>query len=660
MFKKCFLLLSVSFFTLSLFAQNNAGNKIILEVGDEKVTVNEFLHIYDKNNEQGEDYNLDSLKSYMDLFVDFKLKVAEARHLGLDTLKEFKKEMKNYRNQLAEPYLTDKSVEEELIKEAWERKKQDVKASHILIKVDQNAKPEDTLKAYNKIKNIREKALKDDADFNKLAMKHSEDKSVRENKGTLGWFTVFGMVYPFETAAYETPVGEVSDIIRTRFGYHIIKVEEKRPAKGRIRAAHIMVLTPKDASEEQLNKAKEKVSEIEQKLEEGEDFAELAEKYSEDRRSARSGGMLPWFSVGGKMIPEFEEAAFELDEVGEIKGPVKTSYGHHFIKLVDKEPVGTFEEEKPKLASKISNSARASRSKDVLVEKLKDEYELKTYPENVETLTEYVTDSIFYGTWDPREAKQLDEKVMGFADTVLTQGDYAAYLEKFNRKSNPVSVETFVKQKFNDYIRKCILLYEKKHLEEKYPRFKYLMKEYHDGILLFDVTDKMVWSKAVNDSTGIREYYEANKEKYKWGTRYDIKKVKTKNKKLARKVERSLKKQNNVTWTEIDSLYNADDSAAVVKEIWDVFEAGENSEISDLVVEYSKDLNRKGEIINRDDNNVLYIQKLEPTIKKLSEARGTVTADYQKHLEKEWMKSLHDKYDVVIHEDVYDSIIKNQ
>ncbi|MEA3447885.1 MAG: peptidylprolyl isomerase [Bacteroidota bacterium] len=659
MIKKIAFLFLLSSLLMPAFSQQNVDDRIILEVDGEQITVSEFLHIYNKNNkQQSESYSPDSLMNYMDLFVNFKLKVAEARNLGLDTLKKFNKELRGYRSQLTQPYLTDKSVEKELIKEAWERKQKDVKASHVLIKVDQHASPKDTLEAYNKITEIRKKAVSGDADFNELAKKYSGDKSVKRNDGHLGWFTVFGMVYPFETAAYETPVGEVTDIVRTRFGYHIIKVEDKRPAKGRIRVSHIMVLKPKDATQEEKEKAEAKVKEIKQKLDAGEAFDKLAEEYSEDRRSARSGGLLPWFGVGGKMIPEFEEAAFQLNEIDEIAGPVKTSYGYHFIKLIDKEPVGSFEEEKSKIASRISNSARASRSKEVLVEKLKKEYELKLFPDKVEEVHAHVTDSIFHGTWDASEAKKLDGKLLSFANTVLYQKDYAAYLEKYNRKNNPMALETFLHEKVDDYVSKCILMYEEKHLESKYPKFRYLMKEYHDGILLFDVTDKMVWSKAVEDTAGLKAFYEKNKQKYMWGTRDEVKKLNTKNKKLAKNVEKYIKKHSKVTWNEIDSVFNAEDSAAVSKDVWGMFETGENEMVSDLVVEHSKKLNRKGEILNRDDNQVLYIKKIEPYVKKLKEAQGMVTADYQKMLEKEWMNALHNKYDVVIHDDVLNKIDK--
>ncbi|MFO7878923.1 MAG: peptidylprolyl isomerase [Bacteroidales bacterium] len=652
--KKSILILMISLFASSAFAQQ--GDEILVEIGPEKVTVDEFLHIYNKNNDVRDDrYNLDSLKSYMDLFVNFKLKVVEAKNMGLDTVKSFKQELEGYRSQLAEPYLTDKSVEEELLQEAYERKQYDVKASHILIEAGPDASPEDTLKAYKKIKSVREKAV-DGEDFSRLAVKHSEDKSVKTNEGNLGWFTVFGMVYPFESAAYETPVGEVSDIVRTRFGYHIIKVEDKRAAKGKVRTAHIMVLKPKNASEEQLQKAEERVAEIKEKLDAGEDFHDLAKEYSEDRRSARTGGMMPWFGVGGKMISVFEDAAYELDTVGEISDLVTTNYGYHFIKLVDKEEIGSFEEEKPKLSSRISNSARASRSKDVLVENLKKEYNAKVYQENLDALAAKVTDSIFYGTWDAEEALHMDKPVLSFAGTQKSQGDFAEFLRKFNRKSPEKNLSKFVDEKFDEFVSKAILDYEEANLENKYSRFNYLLKEYHDGILLFDVTDKMVWSKAVEDTSGLQAYYEAHKEKYMWDTRYEVKKVNLSDKKLAKEIKKMFKKQDDLSWEEIDSLYNTDDEENVSKAYWKVYEKGSDAQITEMVKDYSKKLNKKGEVLEADDESVLYIRKHEPSVKELSEARGLVTADYQNQLEKDWLEALHDKYEITIHEDVLKKI----
>ncbi|MDA3911131.1 MAG: peptidylprolyl isomerase [Bacteroidales bacterium] len=649
--KQIFISLLMIAFGMNAMAQENSD--IILEVGDEQVMTAEFLHIYTKNNRHQElSYALDSLSAYMDLFVNFKLKVVEAKTMGLDTLKSFRSELSGYRTQLAQPYLTDKSVEDELIREAYERSKYDVKASHILIKIDPEITGKDTLAAYNKAKMVRQKLL-DGEDFGTLAKKYSDDESVRYNQGSLGYFTVFGMVYPFESAAYNTEVGEISDIVRTRFGYHIIKIEEKRLAKGRIRVAHIMVLLPKDAIEEQQAQAQERVEMIQKKLDAGESFEELAKEFSEDRRSGRQGGLLPWFGVGGKMIPEFENAAFQLSEVGGVSNALRTSYGYHFIKLVDVEPIGSFEEQKIQLKNRISNSARASRSKTVLVERLMDDYNAVVHDEAIKAVSDMITDSIFYGKWDAKAAYKMNDVVFSFADAQYTQEDFARYMTKFNRKSEPKVLTHFINQKFDDFQEKMILLYEEENLESKYKKFNFLMKEYHDGILLFDVTDRKVWSKAVKDTVGLEGFYEKNKENYQWDTRYDVHVLSADDKKLRKKVLKHIKKNPKADWAEIDSIYNASDSSAVVKEHWTVYEAGDNHFADELAEEYAKKLEKKGRVITlMDDSRVLDMRLRKPSLKALHEARGVITADYQNYLEKQWIKSLHEKYEVKIHEDV--------
>lgn len=649
-------------FGLAGFAQSNAD--VILEVGDEKVTAAEFLHIYTKNNRNQElSYSLDSLNSYMDLFVNFKLKVAEAKSMGLDTLKSFQQELKGYRTQLAQPYLTDKTVEDELIREAYERLKFDVNASHILIKIDPEKQGADTLEAYKKAQKVR-KLLLDGGDFEEIARKYSDDESVRYNNGNLGFFTVFGMVYPFETAAYNTPVGEISNIVRTRFGYHILRVNEKRPAKGRIRVAHIMVLTPKEANEEQKKQAEYKVDIIQKKLEAGESFEDLAKEFSEDRRSGREGGLLPWFGVGGKMIPEFENAAYQLNEVGEVSKALRTSYGYHFIKLVDKEPIGTFEEEKLKLDRRISNSARASRSKDVLVERLMKEYNAKVNEAAFNEVKALITDSIFFGKWDAREAYKLKKPVFTFADEKVSQEDFARYMTKFNRKTEPKPLDFFVKEKFEDFKADKILAYEKSNLENKYEKFRFLMKEYHDGILLFDVTDKMVWSKAVKDTLGLEQFYQNNKDNYMWDTRYQTHIVSVDDKKVRKSVLKYMKKNPAASWELVDSLFNPADTLMdskpfVQKEHWVVYEAGQNQFADELAEKYAKKLDKKGRIVCvMDDSRVLDMSKREPGVKALSEARGVITADYQNYLEKEWINALHTKYEIKIHDDVLKKLVK--
>jgi peptidyl-prolyl cis-trans isomerase SurA len=657
--KQVLISILVGLLVIPSFAQTNKDSDILLEVGSEKVTVDEFMYIYNKNNRNQEvSYSIDSLKSYMDLFVNFKLKVVEAKSMGLDTLKTFKNELSGYRGQLAQPYLTDKSVENELVKEAYDRMKYDVNASHILIKLDPEVNDDDTLKAYEKAEMIRQKCL-DGEDFEKLAVKYSDDKSVKSNKGKLGWFTTFGMVYPFESAVYNTEVGGFSNVIRTRFGYHVIKVNDKRPAKGRIHVAHIMVLTPNDATEDQLKQAKAKIDLINGKIKAGGNFEELAKEFSEDRRSGRDGGLLPWFGVGGKMISVFENAAYTLNNVGEISDVLRTSYGYHIIKMVEMEGIGEFDDVESNIKSRISNSARASRSKDVLLKKLKKEYNAHVYTENVDAVSELLTDSIYYGTWDATEALKLNAPIFSFADTTFTQGQFVEYLKKFNRKTEAKPIKYFASQKIESFSDKMILLYEEQNLESKYPKFRFLLKEYHDGILLFDVTDRMVWSKAVKDSVGLENFYSENKDNYKWDNRYVTRVMNIGDKKVSKSVAKYLKKNQDVEWTAIDTIFNANDSLAVQKEHWDTYEAGDNSFADSLAEKYASKLTKKSRvIIPIDGNQLLDIRLIPSATKELKEARGIITADYQNKLEKEWIKALHEKTSVNIHENVLNKLAK--
>lgn len=333
--------------SISVFSQE----KILLEIDQEKITADEFLHIYKKNNTNADAMTYKAMDEYMDLFINFKLKVHEAGIKGLDTLASFKQELSGYRSQLAQPYLTDKQVEEDLIAEAYERMKWDIDVSHILVKCDPTASSADSLKAWNKINDVYKKLVKG-GDFVKLVKDYSEDDGSQLTNGKLGYRTVFGLIYEFESMMYSTPVNEFSKPFRTRFGYHILKVSDKRPAKGNYKVAHIMMIVPKESGNSFDAKAQKSINELLVKARSGEDFAKLAEEFSEDRRTATDGGILGWVSVGGKMIKEFEDAVFLLEKPGDISEVLKTSYGYHIIKLLEIEGIKPFDEVKSDLKSR--------------------------------------------------------------------------------------------------------------------------------------------------------------------------------------------------------------------------------------------------------------------------------------------------------------------
>lgn len=651
--KKLIFIVSIG---IVFFFNAVAQQTVLLEIDDHKIDVNEFLHIYQKNNTDENAMSFSAMMDYMDLFINFKLKVIEAEKLGLDTTKSFVTELNGYRQQLAQPYLTDKSVEEELIAEAYERMKYDVNVSHILIKVDQNASPEDTLIAYNKIQAVYNQ-LRKGSDFSNLAQQLSEDESVKHNNGELGWRTVFGLVYEFESQMYNTPVGSFSQPFRTRFGYHVLKVENKRPAKGRYKVAHIMIMVPRDASPEQIAEAESRVVEVLVRIKKGEDFGELAKEFSEDRQTANNGGNLGWIDVGGKMIRNFEDAVFALDHVGQVSEPLKTSYGWHIIKVLEKQEIKSFEEAKAEIKSKISNSARASRSRTVVIDRLKKEYNFKYDNKAVAAFYKLVTDSVFEGTWDASEALALNNVICEFGDAKLLQNDFAEFLDRMNRKQPVQPIVSFVDNAFNSFVDKNIVDYEQSRLELKYPQFKYLMQEYHDGILLFELTDQLVWTKAVTDTVGLRDFYENNKSNYMWGMRYEVKKYTCNSAKNAAKLNKMLQKGSSTD--AITKSLNKKDSNTVVLGINGRFAKGQNEEV-DKIVAMSQLPEQPGvsAIVKIDELNLASVQVIAPMPKTIDEARGIITADYQNYLETAWIKKLRSRYKVVLHEDVLKSVAR--
>lgn len=623
----------------ALTAQNN--DRVLLEIGGDEITVDEFLSVYNKNRNVGDDIDPKSMDEYLDLFINFKLKVKEAESRGLDTIPSFVNELKGYRRQLAKPYLVDTNVEEELVEEAYKRLQDEIKASHILIKVGPNASPTDTLKAYKRINRIRKELNKGMA-FEEAVKKYSDDKY---NDGNLGYFSAMYMVYPFETAAYNTKVGELSDIIRTRFGYHMLKVTDKRKNRGERKVAHIMVKLPegKDKTEDSVSNAKKKIDELYEKVQAGEDFAELAKQFSDDKTSAVKGGELAFFG-SNKMVPEFESTAFGLKNIGDIAAPIKTDYGWHIIKLMEVKPIGSFDELKESLKSRIEKDSRSQRKSGVLISKLKEEYQLKEYPKEKKDFYKVIDSKYFEGKFDVQnDAGHLQAVLFEFADQKVYQESFGFYLRNSYRKTtktdSPIAI---VDNLYKDFLNKTIIDYENKNLESKYHDFNMLMTEYHDGILLYELTDELVWSKAVKDSVGLEAFYQANKNNYMWPERADASIYTCANEKVAKKTrkyvarcgwtnDKVIEKVNKKSQLNLDvksGIYLKGDNEWVDKAPWQIGDS-EFFPIADNRVKF------------------VYIHNIiKPEPKKLSEARGLITSDYQNYLEQEWIKELRAKYKV--------------
>ncbi|MCD6354670.1 MAG: peptidylprolyl isomerase, partial [Prolixibacteraceae bacterium] len=378
-----FSLLVVCFSALTATAQ---PDETLITIGKNKIGKAEFERIYKKNNNNlYNESDKKSPKDYLDLFINFKLKVIEAENLKMDTSKAFINELAGYRKDLAAPYLTDVKFNEQQVKEMYRRMTKEVNADHILFNVKPNATPEEEKTVYEKALKVRKEILAG-KDFNEAAAGYSDDPSAKTNKGHLGYFSAFQMVAPFENGAFTTPVGEISQPIRSRFGYHLIKVNDVRENRGEIEVAHIMKMFPQGATNEVRRKLKAEIDSIYQLLQNGANFDELAKTLSDDKRSAAQGGKMPWFS-DGRMVPEFADAAFAIKNCGEYTKPIETPFGYHIIKKLDFRPVPSFEKAKADIEKKIKKDPeRSVSSKKAFIDKLKKEYRYTEYDKNIEKL----------------------------------------------------------------------------------------------------------------------------------------------------------------------------------------------------------------------------------------------------------------------------------
>jgi peptidyl-prolyl cis-trans isomerase SurA len=692
--------LTASAFSLSSFAQSN--EPVIMTINGKPVYKSEFENVYKKNSGKEVSKEQKSVKEYVDLFSTFKMKVFEAEANGLDTNAAFKTELLGYRKQLAAPYLTDKNVNDALLKEAYDRMKTEVKAQHILIRIEEGALPKDTIEAYTRlmiirdaingkpvsagklaeyesilkkssaglsknstkkdtvsynakldaVKNLNVTTITGTDKFSEVAKKTSEDPSALENGGDLGYFSSLQMVYPFENTAYKTNIDEISMPIRTRFGYHIMKVNDKRPSQGEILTAHIMVAFGKEMGEKDKANLKTKIDEISSKLKAGGKFEDLARQFSDDKQSAEKGGQIQWFG-SSRMPIEYEKAAFGLQKNEDYSEPFATKYGWHIVKRIDKKGLASFEDMKSDLKQRIGKDSRTQAGRTSLIAKIKTENNFK---ENANAKTEFlkVIDSTVYtGKWEAKKADKLGKKELFNMGTIkYTQNDFAKYIETHQTARAKMDNNMFLQQSYKEFVDETVINYEDANLEAKYPEYKNLLKEYRDGILLFDLTDREVWSKAVKDTAGLREFYNKNKNNFLWEERAEVTTYKCLDEKIAKEVRSMLKK--NKTEKEIVEAVNKSSQLNLTAESI-TYLKGENKDVDanwnqGIVASNIKDA-KENKVI------VLVINKILPkTPKTIAEAKGMITAEYQNNLEKEWLSYLKNKYTVKVNEDVLNTV----
>jgi peptidyl-prolyl cis-trans isomerase SurA len=654
--KNLLIILSI-FLNTSIFSQN--GNDIIMTLGDKKITKGEFVRLYEKNNDL-EGSQKSSLDDYLQLFINFKLKVIEAENLGMDTAQGFKNEYQDYYRQLATPYLLDKQILDNLAKEAYDRLKTEIRVSHILVNIDINAPGKDTLLAYNKALKIKSR-IEAGEDFQKVARETSDDPNVQHNGGDLWFISALKTPYPFENYIFKSRLNVLSNPVRTNLGYHIIKATEKRSSPGQFKVAHIMIAMPQGSDTVAQKNAREKIFSIYNKNIQGGDFKKLAEEYSDDKGTANNGGELDWFSTG-RMVPEFEVAAFSLKKNGDISQPVKTSFGWHIIKRIDQKPLPPFDQIQKEIRNFINNDERSEISKLTLINKLKKEYNVQDIsgPANFYPI---IDSTIYEGKWDIKKAEGLNQILFSIGGINYKEQDFTEYLATHQNITKSVSIENVVKNQYNKFKNEEIIEYEENHLEQKYPDFYYLMKEYHDGILLFNLSDIMVWSKAISDSVGLKDFYNKNLEKYQGEEKIDavIYSYSSDNslKTATNLLEKKQKKGYSVE--EICKKVSYGDSTIFKIAGQGVYVKGQNKMIDWVFNQFkSKSITNNQKIFVINDNmGIVYVNEIiSARPKPLDSVKGTVISDYQKFLEDTWIKNLREKYKIQLNDKVFSSLKK--
>ena len=493
--------LAVFLFT-SIFYSQNGKDLILFKINESETTLEEFNRVYNKNIDLVENKNDNDYKSYLELFINYKLKLEEAYDLGYDKNEDYIKEFQKYRNQLLKGYLTDSESEERLIKEAYERTKKEVQVSHVLIR--NSDQTNDSIEIYNRLIDLRVPFLKKDIiEFDK---QYNLDKQLIVED--LGYFSAFKMIYEFENIAYDTEVGKVSLPFKTKFGYHILKVTDKRESLGDISVAHIMIY--KNSSN-----AKTKISSILDSIKNGSSFESMAKLYSQDKRSAARGGLLNKFSAGQINSIPFENAAFSLKNIGDISDPVETEFGWHIIKLLSKNQIKSFEELKPSILSKIRRGARNKYISNSFNQFLDEKYDLSMDNIDYKFIIPLFKDSITKNNWkiNYNDPKFL-EPLFSIKQKTIFQKDFLIYVEKNQSFISGKDFQQIAVELFSRFFRNILLEEYKKDLEIENKEYKNILTEYREGLLMFNIMQDKVWSIGEKDSTALKEFYNQNIKKY--------------------------------------------------------------------------------------------------------------------------------------------------
>jgi peptidyl-prolyl cis-trans isomerase SurA len=630
---RIFLLL-VGFLIYGTYAQQDKSPLLI--INGEEIGSEQFLRIYQKNLSLIDDNDKSGLDEYLNTFINYKLKVAEARRQGFDQKDAYKKELEGYRLQLVKNYMTDNQASEKLLNEAYERLQYEVSAIHILVRVAPEAAPVDTLYAYKQIHKIYKQATPSNFDSLRKAVHNSKDILGED----LGYFSVFRMVYPFENMAYNTLPGAISKPFRTRFGYHFLKVNDKRKNRGETEVAHIMISTSNNP--EQKIQAKKRIQDIHHRLKRGGAFEELAKQFSEDKGSAILGGKLPKFGAGRLSSKIFEDKAFSIG-AGAISEPFETRFGWHIIKGINQYPIGSFEDEKAKLETLLKKDQRSKIVSSSFLTKLKNRYAYKVNYEVRDAIIAMVDDDFYKRQWVYDKTNPiLQEEVLSLRDSVWKAEKFASWLRQAQFRLRKDFGRINFEDLFNDFSEATLLKYHEDKLEDENKEFASILNEYREGLLLFDIMQEEVWDAARTDSTALREFYKQNKKNYFWKKRYNLVIASYTNPDITENLKTLMDKNpNSETFGKLTKGMPGLKEVIVTTPI---LEEGDYR----LPKKYKPSKKWFKEKTASGLQLIKTMQVFKPQAKSFEEAKGEIMNDYQEFLEKEWINTLRDRYKVRI------------
>lgn len=632
----------------------------LLSIDNQEIYADEFIHILSKNTTfktKDSKVTAEEFEETFDLFVNFKLKVKEAENEGLADIEEFQKEFAMFKEDLISPYLIKNSLQQGELMKAYNRMQEVVKASHILLQLPSNPSQADSIAVYRMAEKLKTES-ENGVDFNELAIKNSDDPSAQENKGSLGYFTALQMVHQFEDAAFGLQTGQISDPILTDFGYHVIKLEDRKPNPGQIRVSHILVRATQNdpiSGEKALRKVGDIYTELQKPQSLWEDVCKM---YSEDMGTKNTGGSLPWISIGS-IVPEFEKTAFNLTEIGEISEPVKTPYGYHIIRLEEKKPLASFEEMEEVIKSKVLRDSRSKLIQSQVIAIQKSRYSFKENEALIAQLNDIFTANTKKAAFELIQLESWkDDTIIEISGKPKPLGDLLAFMDKGDQIVR-VGADDYFATWYDKFLEVNLNTAEEIDLETNNKEYKLILKEYRDGILLFSLMNETVWQRALLDSLGQTAFFNENSEKYQWNERAQALIVRMGKEDKSSSVRKFLTDKIYMPnlETRLENTFLNDDPIAFTIEN-NVFELNTHPVLSKALTDKTfQELSIDGQTYFITLGN-----KIAPGPKKLDETRGRVIKDYQEFLDKSLLSKLKKNYVIQINEDekrrIYDIVTK--